>query len=316
MPVAIITGLPLDIKLKNGYTLRLAEPNELNFLVLHIHGTVGNSTKDETYSLRWIETRRPPYHPSFGPKWIGTYFWQANTLHMEIYQKGVLDVHGFLLFCEGDFSCALSTSNLFYQKKSEMIAAESKCDKSSPAKKSLKGNFQLRQLRGSDADFTITCEDTSIPVHSLVMKTFWPYFKSLSETKCVEMTENRLKLDYPAAWIEKLVSYLYGEKLLLSFDELTGLMVLGDLYQLPALSEMASLELLGVSESSVTLEEVITGWQKASQVNKPLVKKHLAKIIVTKHKEDKTIDTEGLLAKYDTFETREALELFFDSLGL
>lgn len=47
------------------------------------------------------------------------------------------------------------------------------------------------------------------------------------------MTDKCLELEYPSSWVQKLVSYIYGEPLELKFDELTGLMVLGELYQLP-----------------------------------------------------------------------------------
>lgn len=176
--------------------------------------------------------------------------------------------------------------------------------------------FELRKLREcSDTDFSICCEDVSIPVHSLVMKTFWPYFKSMSESDCSETAEKTLKLDSPASWVQKLVSYLYGEELELDFDEMTGLMKLGALYQLPELAEMTAKEILSVPKYSLGLEEVIAGWKRASEVGQQEVKKHLAMIIVGKHKSDKS-ELTGFLEKYEGFETHEALELLYDTLSI
>lgn len=56
------------------------------------------------------------------------------------------------------------------------------------------------------SDFNIVVEHTTIPVHSLVLETYWPYFKSVMENDCSESNEKTLKLDYPLVWVKLLIS--------------------------------------------------------------------------------------------------------------
>lgn len=64
----------------------------------------------------------------------------------------------------------------------------------------------------------------------------------------------------------------------------------------------------------MTLEDVIIGWQRASQVGNVVVRKHFAKVIVSKHEKLSEDEKKGLHEKYECFSSNEALDLFFEAL--
>lgn len=149
-----------------------------------------------------------------------------------------------------------------------------------------KRDVSLVRSRTESCDFLIVCQnEVSIPVHSLILTTYWPYFESMMENDCLEKRDKVLTLDYPDSWVQKLVSYLYGEELELNFDEKTGLMVLGELYQLPDLVELMTGEILAVPDTTVSLSEVVSGWKRANEASNEKIRRRLAKTIVLKRSE-------------------------------
>lgn len=170
----------------------------------------------------------------------------------------------------------------------------------------------------SDCDFTIECAGkVSIPVHSLVLKTFWPYFKTLTDSDCVEVANKTLKLDFPESWVCNLVRYLYGETLKLNFDQLTGLMLLGELYQLPKLVGLVSCKLLSTPLDDLPLKDLVAGWQRAAQARHEVSKRLLAKSIIAKAKKSsKLVVEEEVISLCDEFTSQEALALFCDVISL
>lgn len=165
----------------------------------------------------------------------------------------------------------------------------------------------------SDADFSIVCSnEVSVPVHSLVLKTYWPYFRILSETNCFETTEKTLKFDYPESWVLNLVGYLYGEEINPGFDELTGLMLLAELYQLPELFKKTTAEIL-TRPKDIQLEECFTSWHRSYQASNEPLKKHFAKLIVSKVEGE---FREAVTSYCTDFSAHESLGLYLDTLEL
>lgn len=103
------------------------------------------------------------------------------------------------------------------------------------------------------------------------------------ESDCQESSEKVLKLDYPKEWVEKLVSYVYGEVQDLAIDELTGLVNLGELHELPEMVDMLAEEIIEI-RPKLSLEEVILAWKRAFQVKNTSLKSHLTKLALTQGK--------------------------------
>lgn len=186
----------------------------------------------------------------------------------------------------------------------------------------LKAYHDVSKLRAQTAyyDFSIVCgDDHKIPVHSLVLKTYWPYFDSMMENDCQESSEKVLKLDYPKEWVEKLVSYVYGEVLDLTFDELTGLAYLGELYQLPEMVDMLAKEIMDIGPD-MSLEEVILAWKRTFPVKNQSLKSRLTRLAFVKNKErekSQAEESEGSISDlYDILTTQEAVGLFQATLSM
>lgn len=182
-----------------------------------------------------------------------------------------------------------------------------------PPKLKAKRDVSLVRAKTESCDFFIVCQnEISIPVHSLILTTYWPYFESMMSNDCLEKRDRVLTLDYPELWVQKLVSYLYGEELKLDFDEMTGLMVLGELYQLPDLVELMTGEILAVPDNTVSLSEVVSGWKRANEASNDKIRLHLARAIVSKRNEF----SNDLSDLCELCTVQEAFALLKDTLAL
>ena len=193
------------------------------------------------------------------------------------------------------------------------LGAES--PRKSTIRKAARDLCDVRRDMMADADFHIECSDNEkIPVHSLIMKTYWPFFKSMMENDCAESSEKVLKLDYPSDWIEVLVSFVYGQSFQMTFEQAAGLLVLGEMYQLPALAEMAADEIMSSPKGSLKLEEALLGWRQAHEAQNIKVKTFLATEIASRQSQKGLSDEDkGLFAQLSA---EEAVGLYFDTLSI
>lgn len=168
-------------------------------------------------------------------------------------------------------------------------------------------------LLEADCDFVVKSQDESFSVHSLVMKAYWPYFRSIQENNCLENNTSTLELDFPANWVQKLVLYIYGKPFDADFDELTGLLHIGEFYQLPGLVELATRKILESFGKLLSLEDMIKGWKRASEANNKVIKGYLMNLMLTKIREGGKMDLKEL---FQGFETHEMLELFEGAVGV
>lgn len=111
-----------------------------------------------------------------------------------------------------------------------------------------------------DHDFVIACNDGEIPVHSVILKASWPFFEKLLDSNMKEATDKRLQLAYPKAWVEPLVSYSYGERRDLSFEEATGVIVTAAVYDLPALHSRA---MCFIRQEPLDVLKATVAWKRA-----------------------------------------------------
>lgn len=172
----------------------------------------------------------------------------------------------------------------------------------------------VRRNMMADTDFHIECAgNVRISVHSLIMKTYWPFFKSMIEKDSAESDEKFLKVDYPADWIEVRVSYIYGQSYQMTFKQATGLLVPGEMNQLPALAEMAADEITSAPKGSLDLEESLSGWRKAYEAQNSKVKTFLATIVTGNSQKGLSEEDKELFAQLSA---EEAVGLYFDTLSI
>lgn len=183
-----------------------------------------------------------------------------------------------------------------------------------PPKRASHNLSEIRKMT-DDADFHIECLDNvRIPVHSLVLKTYWPFFRTMMQNNCAESNEKVLELDYPADWIEAMVSFIYGQDVEMSFEQATGLIEVAEKYQLLELANMATEEIVGSPKDSITLEAALTGWKRAFKAQNDIVMTFLAGQIATKQSQFGQSDKEK--AAFSQLSTEEALGLYFDTLKI
>lgn len=176
-------------------------------------------------------------------------------------------------------------------------------------------NLSAVRNMSDDADFHIECLDNvRIPVHSLILKTYWPFFKTMMQNDCAESNDKVLKLDYPADWIEVLVSFIYSQDVQMSFEQATGLLVVAEMYQLSELTDMATDEILGCAKDSITLEAALTGWVRAFQAQNEKATAFLAGQVASKQSQFGQSD--GEKAAFSDLSAEEALGLYFDTLKI
>lgn len=159
------------------------------------------------------------------------------------------------------------------------------------------------------SDFSIVCSDgESIPVHTFVLNTYWPFFKNMMSHDCVEKTEKRLGLDFPSSWVKLLVAHLYQKPLNPTLDEATGLLVLSHMYVLPKLGEEVNEKIKTLVTKETDINDLILGWERSSQVENNTQKLFFARKIA--------LHSKGGLKNWDETKLLELLELYFDAMKL
>lgn len=133
-----------------------------------------------------------------------------------------------------------------------------------------------RVRHNNDHDFVIACNDGEIPVHSVILKTSWPFFDKLLDSKMKEAADKRLQLPYPKEWVEPLVSYSYGERRDLSFEEATGVIVTAAIYDLPALHSRA---MCFIRQEPLDVLKATVAWKRAYEVQNQALMEYCGAVI-------------------------------------
>lgn len=148
----------------------------------------------------------------------------------------------------------------------------------------------LRNIRQQtdDCDFTIYCQDEDVEetkdddetvteltprgpirVHSLILKSVWPFFNALLESKMSESETMSMTLPYPRPWVEALIKFFYDEHNDLSFGEATGLLVLAKVYDIPSIQMYAAVRIK--DEGELDLNQALLAWRRSNEAgNQPL----------------------------------------------
>lgn len=161
-----------------------------------------------------------------------------------------------------------------------------------------------------ESDFTIVCkDDKTIPVHSLILTTFWPFFAKMMSNECKEKTDKVLRLDYPAEWVQVLVAYIYKQPFEVSFEQSVGVAQLANQYMLPELEKEVFSRLEKMVSSETTVAELLQAWETSRQVGNDKMKVFFAKLIGPMVKKDNGDALKGL-------NVEQLLELFVDALSV
>lgn len=162
----------------------------------------------------------------------------------------------------------------------------------------------------SASDFTITCkDDASIQVHSAVLSSFWPFFAKMMSNECAEKVDKRLHLEFPSAWVQQLVSFVYKQKLKMTFDEATGVLILSHMYLLPELGAEACKQIRDLVDEKAVLEDLFLGWERSREACNDELKLFFAKHIA---KRDRTEQKEA----FKRLKDEKLMELMFDIADL
>lgn len=118
---------------------------------------------------------------------------------------------------------------------------------------------QIRLMNNPDC-IIVSEDNVGVEVHSVWLKTVWPYFLNYSEKQGLKNRSNRLLLPYPFKWIAAMIAYLYHDSSVFDFDTATGLLVMCHVYHLPHLLKVAEKR---IQTEKLDLKKSVIGWQRA-----------------------------------------------------
>lgn len=122
-----------------------------------------------------------------------------------------------------------------------------------------------RIKKDATADFTLKAEKgRAIKVHKSVMEGLWPFFKGMLASNMQEVADGFVKFPMPRTTLEVIVRYLYGEELSLKFEDAANLIVFAQMYDLPELLEIATVE---VKKDVLTITKAVLLWRKGFEAN-------------------------------------------------
>lgn len=113
-----------------------------------------------------------------------------------------------------------------------------------------------------------------IRVHSLVLYTRWPHFRRIMVNQMSEFHSRKMYLPEPEQWVRKLVEFMYSDSLEgFSLDDVSGLLVLANLYELPRLRRLC---LEHISKNSVTCNNAVIVYWRSYTANESDLQKTAA----------------------------------------
>lgn len=176
-----------------------------------------------------------------------------RTLHVSSRKESVY------LLTDTNWTCCQMLSNSQYRRKqSENI------DQVAVTSIQQVGLSRIRALKGTD--FILVCENhATVPVHSLVLRASWSCFDEvLRASEACGESRTFLRMWYPVSWVRAFVSFFYGEMWTLNFEDATGLMILGQRYEVPELVVHA---IRRIRREEMSLTKLLVAWRRAYYAN-------------------------------------------------
>lgn len=165
-----------------------------------------------------------------------------------------------------------------------------------------KGGFDFELVTGGGGEDHVT--SSTIPVHSLILRSNWPFFDAMMDSQMSESRDNRMEMPYPHSWVEALVSYFYGEPFDVEFSDATRLLILSDVYDIPELQRLA---ITRIRAEDLDMHKCLAGWKNAFEAQNAAMRSYFATFA---RKNWKTLEesTEFL----QKFTQQQAVELMLD----
>ncbi|KAG5357929.1 hypothetical protein CJU89_4419 [Yarrowia sp. B02] len=156
-------------------------------------------------------------------------------------------------------------------------------------------------------DFTICSRNkTIIPVHKIVMSTYWPHFSSITEPG-----DRIMNVDYNTDIVEAMVAFLYGQELHVDYKQAIELLKLSGEYGLTFLSKQAY-KVVKASRKQLSLEDCVDGWKNARTSNHTEAKMFFARLLAEKTKD--CVNGRPIMRDFDGMTQDETLELLIDAM--
>lgn len=158
----------------------------------------------------------------------------------------------------------------------------------------------LSQIRSNgNFDFVIVSRDSkTYNVHSLVLAGVWPLFKTMLEANMKETSEKQMDIPYPHTWVEALLLYFYEEELTMDFNQATGVVVLANVYDIPALCDIA---ITRIKKETLDTKKCVEGWRNVFEARCDSMQIYLAKYLGEHLKELQ--EASEMLAQFSQEET-------------
>ncbi|KAG5356417.1 hypothetical protein CJU89_6157 [Yarrowia sp. B02] len=162
------------------------------------------------------------------------------------------------------------------------------------ARKAAHDASAIRETMIAAADYEIHASDKKqIPVHSLVLRTYWELFRDQYDEKA-----SVVNLEHPACDVENA----------------TDVLIMADTYGVAELAAMAADEVLKLPQGSLELSDLVSSWQAVRKVKNDDVKTFFAAEIAAKKPQVK--DAKQAKALFSELSSEDALELYFETLNI
>lgn len=187
------------------------------------------------------------------------------------------------------------------KQRLQVVKTTPETDKQGPS-------FRDVRLNTEASDFAIICQDSiSIPIHTAILCTFWPFFKNMMSNDCIEKTDRQLRLDFPSCWVNQMILHIYGEESKMTFGEATGVLIVSEMYRLPELTTEASRQLGDlVRDVEPSLAYLLTGWERSRKASNEVWRERFAKMIATR-------DVNERREAWESWDKSKLEELYFDT---
>ncbi|KAG5362410.1 hypothetical protein CJU90_5116 [Yarrowia sp. C11] len=127
---------------------------------------------------------------------------------------------------------------------------------------------------------------------------------------CKEKTEMKMHLDYPTAWVSRMILSIYKQREpVLTFDEATGLLILAEIYLLPDSSREAIYNIKQLVNDETSFEDLLLGWKRAREAHNDEMKQFFAQQIASKNPMSQP-------ELFDGWDRDMLLDLYFNTLAV
>lgn len=113
-----------------------------------------------------------------------------------------------------------------------------------------------------------------LKVHKMVLAARWPHFRRIISSGMSESQTGNLFIPEPISWVTKLIEYMYRDSIEgYNLDEITGLLVLANVYELPRLRKLC---IEAISRTDYNSSSAVMIWERGKMANEKIVARNAA----------------------------------------